>query len=60
MDNKQAWFWTRRWQDGEKEAEADIRAGRVHEFACAREAIAFLRERARTRQPATSDTEAKC
>ena len=25
----QAWFWTKEWQKGELEAEADIRAGRV-------------------------------
>lgn len=26
---EQAWFWTKRWQEGEKEAESDIKAGRV-------------------------------
>ena len=31
-DQEQAWFWTKRWQQGEKEAEADIRAGRVKIF----------------------------
>lgn len=25
----QSWFWTKEWQKGELEAEADIRAGRV-------------------------------
>jgi AbrB family looped-hinge helix DNA binding protein len=25
----QAWFWTKEWQKGELEAEADIQAGRV-------------------------------
>ncbi len=25
----QAWFWTKEWQKGELEAEADIRSGRV-------------------------------
>ena len=28
VDKEQAWFWTKRWQQGEKEAEEDIRAGR--------------------------------
>lgn len=29
IDASQAWFWTREWQAGEMEADADIRAGRV-------------------------------
>jgi len=29
IDADQAWFWTRDWQTGEREAEEDIRAGRV-------------------------------
>lgn len=28
----QAWFWTKEWQEGEREAEEDIRAGRVKTF----------------------------
>ncbi|HEY4711288.1 MAG TPA: AbrB/MazE/SpoVT family DNA-binding domain-containing protein [Dehalococcoidia bacterium] len=47
IDKDQAWFWTKRWQEGEREAEADIRAGRGHTFANAEEAIAYLDERAR-------------
>lgn len=47
VDKEQAWFWTRRWQEGEREAEKDIRAGRTHSFDSAREAIAFLRKRAK-------------
>ena len=42
IDKDQAWFWTKRWQEGEKEAEADIRAGRVHDFPDAKSAIAYL------------------
>jgi AbrB family looped-hinge helix DNA binding protein len=42
VDKDQAWFWTRRWQQGEKEAEADIAAGRVHRFTGAAGAVAFL------------------
>ena len=41
-DQEQAWFWTKRWQQGEKEAEADIRAGRVKIFPDAKSAIAEL------------------
>ncbi len=29
----QAWFWTPEWQQKEQEAEADVAAGRVLEFA---------------------------
>lgn len=28
----QAWFWTPEWQAGEREADEDIRAGRVRTF----------------------------
>jgi AbrB family looped-hinge helix DNA binding protein len=38
----QAWFWTERWQRMEREAQADIEAGRVEEFETAAEAIEFL------------------
>lgn len=31
IDATQAWFWTREWQAGEREASADIEAGRVTE-----------------------------
>jgi antitoxin MazE len=29
IDADQAWFWTPEWQAGEREAEEDLRAGRV-------------------------------
>jgi AbrB family looped-hinge helix DNA binding protein len=32
IDRSQAYFWTKRWQDGEREAEEDISAGRVKKF----------------------------
>ncbi|MDO8579118.1 MAG: hypothetical protein Q7R50_08095 [Dehalococcoidales bacterium] len=32
VDKGQAYFWTKRWQDGEKEASDDIKAGRVKTF----------------------------
>ncbi len=46
VDKEQAWFWTRRWQEGEKEAEEDIRAGKVHDFETFEEGIDFLHEQA--------------
>ena len=45
VDKDQAWFWTRRWQQGEKEAEEDIRDGRVHRFPDAKSAVTFLSSR---------------
>ncbi|PKM80612.1 MAG: AbrB family transcriptional regulator [Firmicutes bacterium HGW-Firmicutes-14] len=29
---EQTWFWNRVWQEGEKEAEEDIKLGRVKQF----------------------------
>ncbi len=42
IDKEQAWFWTKRWQEGEKEAEEDIKAGHVHRFPDSKSAVAFL------------------
>lgn len=32
VDKSQAYFWTKKWQEAEKEADEDIRAGRVKTF----------------------------
>ncbi len=32
IDRDQAYFWTRRWQEGERQAEEDLHAGRVRDF----------------------------
>lgn len=32
IDKAQSWFWTKKWQDAEKEADEDMRAGRVKTF----------------------------
>jgi hypothetical protein len=32
VDKEQAYFWTEEWQAGERQADADIAAGRVVEF----------------------------
>ena len=32
VDKSQAYFWTAQWQQAEKEAEDDIKAGRVRTF----------------------------
>ncbi|HLE15423.1 MAG TPA: AbrB/MazE/SpoVT family DNA-binding domain-containing protein [Anaerolineales bacterium] len=38
----QAWFWSERWQEMEREAQADIEAGRVQYYASVDEAISDL------------------
>ena len=38
----QAWFWSERWQRLEREAQADLDAGRVVEFSSVPEALAAL------------------
>ncbi len=47
IDKSQAWFWTRRWQEGEREAEEDIKAGRVYTYPNAEAAIEALEKAAR-------------
>ena len=42
----QAWFWTEQWQKAEREAQADIDAGRVHRYANIDEAVSALEKRA--------------
>jgi hypothetical protein len=32
VDKSQAYFWTRKWQEGERAANEDIKAGRVKTF----------------------------
>ncbi len=44
VDKSQAYFWTRRWQQGEKEADEDIKAGRVKTFDSVEELIIDLEE----------------
>ena len=41
----QAWFWTERWQKMEREAQADIDAGRVHQFDNVEDMISWLDEK---------------
>lgn len=44
IDADQAWFWTDAWQAGEREASADIAAGRTTRSADAREFAEHLEE----------------
>ena len=47
VDKDQSWFWTRRWQEGERQADEDIAAGRVQSFDTAEDATAFLHQQSR-------------
>jgi AbrB family looped-hinge helix DNA binding protein len=42
VDKSQAYFWTRKWQEGEREADEDIKAGRVKTFDSVDELIKDL------------------
>jgi antitoxin PrlF len=50
IDATQAWFWTPEWQAGEREADADLAAGRSEVFDSGAEFVDALRARAK---PAT-------
>lgn len=43
IDKSQAYFWTREWQEGEREADEDIKAGRLKTFDSIDDLIAELR-----------------
>ncbi len=42
IDQSQAYFQTEQWQAGEREAEADIEAGRIHRFERVEDALQLL------------------
>ena len=44
IDPSQAYFWTKEWQSGEREAEADIRAGRIKKAKSVKELMDGLRK----------------
>jgi len=44
VDKSQAYFWTKRWQDAEREADEDIKAGRVKTFDSVDELIKDLEQ----------------
>ncbi len=47
IDATQAWFWEPRWQEMEREADEDVRAGRSEVFEDEDEFLAELRTRGR-------------
>jgi len=42
VDKGQAYFWSKEWQEGEREAESDIKSGRVRVYDSAKELIKEL------------------
>ena len=42
IDPSQAWFWTKEWQEKEKEAEEDLKKGRRKTFKNTKETIKHL------------------
>ena len=47
IDATQAWFWTPQWQQGEREADADLTAGRAQTFNSGEDFLDALRARAK-------------
>lgn len=45
VDKSQAYFWTRKWQEGERAADEDIKAGRVKTFDSVDELIKDLEQK---------------
>ena len=45
IDPEQAWFWTREWQEREREADKDLAAGRVTRFESDGDFLTELDER---------------
>jgi AbrB family looped-hinge helix DNA binding protein len=43
VNKSQAYFWTKKWQEGEKKADDDIKAGRVKVFESTEELMRDLR-----------------
>ncbi len=42
IDRSQSWFWSKKWQEQEKEADEDIKKGRVHKVKGVEELIKKL------------------
>jgi antitoxin PrlF len=40
----QAWYWTSEWQEGERDADADLAAGRTRVFGSGEEFLASLQD----------------
>ena len=43
VDLDQAWFWTKEWQEAERDVDAEVKAGRVKKAKTAEELIRALK-----------------
>jgi AbrB family looped-hinge helix DNA binding protein len=55
IDRSQAWFWSDRWQKGEKQAEQDLLTGATHTFEDGGAAVEFLHARVPRRRGRRTD-----
>ena len=46
LEEEQSWYWSKKWQDAEKEADKDIAFGRVNTFDNIDDALEFLHKQA--------------
>ncbi|MBE0480463.1 MAG: AbrB/MazE/SpoVT family DNA-binding domain-containing protein [Dehalococcoidia bacterium] len=46
VDASQSYFWTEEWQEGERKADEDVKAGRVKRFKSAADAVKYLEDKA--------------
>lgn len=53
-DDDQSWYWTDEWQEGERQADAEIEAGRVERFDTAEDAIEWLTTPAPEKHPSNA------
>ena len=42
MEDNQDYYWTPEWQEGERQADEDIKEGNIHSFASSEEAVIYL------------------
>jgi AbrB family looped-hinge helix DNA binding protein len=47
IDATQAWFWTKEWQEGEREADTDLAGDRLEVFGSGEELLTALAGRAK-------------
>ena len=45
VDLKDAWFWSKEWQEAEREVDAEVKAGRVKKARSAEELIRTLKKK---------------
>jgi len=51
IDATQAWFWTKEWQEGEREADADLADDRLEVFESGDELLTALKSRGKSPKP---------